>query len=158
VLALDQPTRSFVTMQLLTRLGPAAQPAIPRLMQTVKTGDSLAGNAAAAVLSIADAGSDAGKQALAVLIRMLEEEQLPKFGAQVAASLMSVLGAKAAGAVPNLVAALDSEDPILVEICCRALGEIGPAAKTALPRLEELQQSQNPNVKAAATRAVELLK
>lgn len=68
-----------------------------------------------------------------------------------------VLGHLAQPLVPDLLEALDDEDDLdLCTACIRALGQIGPAAREALPRLRQLQRSDNLGVLASqAVRAIE---
>jgi hypothetical protein len=52
---------------------------------------------------------------------------------------LSVLGARAAGCVPQIVAALDLDRSLQLRNLLSALQEIGTSAKAALPRLRELR-------------------
>jgi HEAT repeat protein len=72
-----------------------------------------------------------------------------------AAYEISGMGPAAAPAVPALIAALDDPDPTVRFPVTVALGEIGPAAKAAVPRLKKMMNEEmNDEVAAAAKRAL----
>ncbi|MFI5402253.1 MAG: HEAT repeat domain-containing protein, partial [Planctomycetota bacterium] len=76
-----------------------------------------------------------GEPAVATLAGLLRREG----AARDAAWALGGIGAKAARAVPDLVAALEDKDPLVVSQAAWALGQVGPAAKDALPALEKMQ-------------------
>jgi HEAT repeat protein len=72
-----------------------------------------------------------------------------------AAYEISGLGASAAPAVPALIAALDDSEASVRFPVTVALGEIGPAASAAVPRLKKMMDEEiNDEVAAAARRAL----
>jgi HEAT repeat protein len=75
-----------------------------------------------------------------------------------AVTSLARLGADAAAAVPDLLAALDGEDDEARRHAVVALGGIGPTAQAALPRLRELARSEDAGIaarSAAAIRSIE---
>jgi len=72
-----------------------------------------------------------------------------------AAYEISGMGPAAAPAVPALITALDDPDPAVRFPVTVALGEIGPAAKAAVPRLKKMMEEEmNDDIAAAAKRAL----
>ena len=72
-----------------------------------------------------------------------------------AAYEISGMGPDAAPAVPALIKALDDPEPTVRFPVLVALGEIGPAAKAAVPRLKQMMDEEiNDEIAAAAKRAL----
>jgi HEAT repeat protein len=72
-----------------------------------------------------------------------------------AAYEISGMGPAAAAAVPALIVALDDPEASVRFPVTVALGEIGPAAKDAVPRLKKMMEEEiNDEVAAAAKRAL----
>ncbi len=67
-------------------------------------------------------------------------------------------GADAREAVPALVRALDATEPALVRDTIVALGQIGPAAAAALPKLEALAGGSDKAIAAIATATIRQLR
>jgi HEAT repeat protein len=59
--------------------------------------------------------------------------------------------------VPRLIEALGSPDPQVVTAACGLLGRIGPAARSAIPRLRQCEQHGPKEVQGAAQQAVAAL-
>jgi HEAT repeat protein len=69
------------------------------------------------------------------------------------------MGAAAAPAVPALIAALDDEVAAVRFPVTVALGEIGPAAEAAIPRLKQvMEEDLNDEVAASAKRAIKRIR
>jgi len=69
---------------------------------------------------------------------------------------LEALGANGSAAVPALIKALDDEDRDGRRVAARVLGEIGPAAKDALPALQKLlHESEDLKVQRSAKEAIE---
>lgn len=65
------------------------------------------------------------------------------------------LGPAGAGAVPALIEALDDPEAVVRFPVTVALGEIGPGAAAAVPRLKQMMQEElNDEIAAAAKRAI----
>jgi HEAT repeat protein len=72
-----------------------------------------------------------------------------------AAYEISGMGPDAAPAVPALIKALDDPEPTVRFPVLVALGEIGPAAKAAVPKLKQMMDEEiNDEIAAAAKRAI----
>lgn len=109
-----RPGEEDYTMMILGKIGPAAKPAVPRLLETLKS-DSRSRIAAALAL---------------VQIQ-------PDLSPQV---------------IPEIIRELKSQDHYRRIYATSALGEIGPAAKKALPDLKEMLK--DPHVAKEATEAI----
>jgi hypothetical protein len=84
----------------------------------------------------------------------LQEAAAPQ-SRNAAAYEISGMGPAAAPAVPALITALDDPDPAVRFPVTVALGEIGPAAKAAVPRLKKMMEEEmNDEIAAAAKRAL----
>jgi HEAT repeat protein len=96
----------------------------------------------------------AAPKALAKLVAMAgrEERLVDVLGA------FLLLGPKSATAVPAIVTRLTHADAKVRSISATALDAIGPAAKDALPALDELKTDPDPNVVAAAKQAAETIR
>jgi HEAT repeat protein len=75
-----------------------------------------------------------------------------------AARAFYIMGQDAKSSVKDLIYALDDKDPDVVVWVCMALGEMRSAAKEALPKLEEMVNSQEPKVRQAASDAIYKIK
>jgi HEAT repeat protein len=65
------------------------------------------------------------------------------------------MGPEAVMAVPALIQALDDPSPVVRFPVTVALGEIGPGAKAAVPRLQQMVEEEiNDEIAAAARRAI----
>jgi HEAT repeat protein len=65
------------------------------------------------------------------------------------------MGPEAVRAVPALIEALDDPSPVVRYPVTVALGEIGPGAKAAVPRLQQMIEEEiNDEIAAAARRAL----
>ncbi len=65
------------------------------------------------------------------------------------------LGPAGAGAVPALIEALDDPEAVVRFPVTVALGEIGPGAAAAVPRLKQMMEEElNDEIAAAAKRAI----
>jgi HEAT repeat protein len=65
------------------------------------------------------------------------------------------MGANAVPAVPALIEALDDPSPVVRFPVTVALGEIGPGAKAAVPRLQQMMEEEiNDEIAASARRAL----
>ena len=134
-------------------IGPAGAPAVPTLMEILKTGDDDARANAAEALGLIGAG--AGPAVL------LLSNALGYPNARVrenAAFALGEIGAKAAKlTVPELVEALDDYEGDVVEAAVAALGRIGPAAASALSELERLCHAGADGVRAEVDRAIQAI-
>ncbi len=71
--------------------------------------------------------------------------------------VLGKLGSRSKAAVPELMRILEKtslDDIIWVQAAARTLGQIGPAAKPAIPLLRKRQTDSNTNISRAATEAL----
>jgi HEAT repeat protein len=115
--------------------------------------------AALCLTSIASAQGTAGKEPVAdgrTLSQWVEElKALAPQTRNAAAYEISGMGPAAAPAVPALIAALDDPEASVRFPVTVALGEIGPGAKAAVPKLKQMMEEEiNDEIAAAARRAL----
>ncbi len=115
--------------------------------------------AALCLTSIASAQGTAGKEPVAdgrTLSQWIEElKGLAPQTRNAAAYEISGMGPAAAPAVPALIAALDDPEASVRFPVTVALGEIGPGAKAAVPKLKQMMEEEiNDEIAAAARRAL----
>jgi HEAT repeat protein len=115
--------------------------------------------AALCLTSIASAQGTAGKEPVAdgrTLSQWVEELKAPAPQTRNAAAYeISGRGPAAAPAVPALIAALDDPEASVRFPVTVALGEIGPGAKAAVPKLKQMMEEEiNDEIAAAARRAL----
>ncbi len=67
---------------------------------------------------------------------------------------LAAAGPKAAPAVQALIGTLKDSDPLVQRLSAYALGEIGPAAKEAIPALKEGLQSQDRDMITSSINAI----
>jgi len=123
----DEPGRlSVCAAEALLNIGAPADQVLPALVRAMESRDSLVRHDAAWALGRLGPGA---KTAIPLLLRALEDEDNEvQWAAAVA------LGQMGEGAVDGLVQLLDHEDPRVRQWAARALGETGPAAKSAAAR------------------------
>ncbi len=97
-------------------------------------------------------GSSA-KAASPTLAKMLNDP-LVEIRFNVATTLWQIDQSRIPEVVPVLVEILKSDDDSLVATCIRSLGDIGPAAKAAIPSLEKLATRTEVNLRRMATEAL----
>jgi HEAT repeat protein len=116
---------------VLTHLGPKAQPGIPFL---ITAGLGYGGQSGSPRGAAERAFKDLGPVAVPDLVRALRGNN----GAvrSEAARVLGMIGPDARASVPALVALLDENERRLAEVAGYALGRIGPAAREAIPVLE----------------------
>lgn len=135
---------------IVVLLGSGAEAAVPALQKAVSDSSAFVrANAAAALAQFPD-HRDVAKQALVKLLDA-EEPELRRL----AAMNLSLLGSQAEDLVPRLTLALDDKDTEVVRPIAQLLGEIGPPAKPALEKLQQIAFEQEGEVKEAATQAVQ---
>jgi HEAT repeat protein len=147
-------------------MGPAAQAAIPRLIEALQDADvSVAHTAATALESMVGVKKAAGpatdaspaspsvSPALSTLISGLKHgDASVRWRAAVA---LGGLGAGAVAAVPELVELLDDETELIRWEAAKALGKMGAAAKDAVPALAAtLHGQQDAIVRRSAAEAL----
>jgi HEAT repeat protein len=128
---LDDRSESFRELvgEILYEMRPAASSAVPALVHSLKNKTARSPDVAIAILG--RIGPDA-KEAVPVLTKTLQSESP---GTRIRAALGLWRIEKNTGAVAVLATLLDSDDDNMASLAAQALGEIGPDARTALPKL-----------------------
>jgi HEAT repeat protein len=107
----------------------------------------------AAALAITRIDSDLGtlRKEIRKLIKQSQSEQL-------GINMAMELGDESIEFLDDLIPLTSNEDPIVRESVAIALGQMGPAAKSALSRLEPLSRDEDALVRHAATKAIAKIK
>jgi len=141
----------FGATSALEKMGPAAEAAIPALIEALeneKITTSERGDAAFALGGI-------GKAAVPSLIETLKRGD--KIARAWAAYALNRIGPDAKSAVSALVGALGDEWWSARENAAIALGRIGPDAKSAVSALEEALKDENERVRETANFSLEMI-
>jgi HEAT repeat protein len=126
-------------------LGPAAQPAVPALVEALKAGEhDPSANAAENALY------DIGPGTVPALAKVLQDpsKDAPRFGAARA------LAGGGPDAVPPLVKALHHSDVRVRSVAAASLGQIRPPAKAAVPALIEALKDDDRDVRSSAAQGL----
>ncbi|HET6883430.1 MAG TPA: HEAT repeat domain-containing protein [Pirellulales bacterium] len=139
---------------VLGMFGPAAAPAAPELIKSLTSDeDSIRASAIYALGKIGPAAKAAEPELRKLLA---SDDEFASFAAMWALVRINPKDAKlVATAVPQLIKALSDERPVLRIESASTLGELGAAAKAALPELKKLAADADPAVSAAAKRAID---
>ncbi|MCP5522756.1 MAG: HEAT repeat domain-containing protein [Verrucomicrobiales bacterium] len=147
---LQEPRVIWMAASGLRAMGPAAEPAIPALLEAVPREpvhrpDRTPATSAMALAAI-------GPAALPGLRQLLDH---PELNVRLsAAHALRQFGPAAADAVPGLIRLLEEPSDEAKTLAGDTLGIIGPAARRALPRLETLEQHSRGYPQAAAAEAI----
>jgi hypothetical protein len=148
----DSAQQSAAATQLAA-LGHAAQAAAVALVRTVGIPDEEVLEACTAALEELGPPADDQIQPLIALANDCSSDV-----AYWSVTLLGRAGQAAATAVPELICVLDSDADLPVrERVAWALGEIGPAAKSAAPALTKAAQSMDARLSRLAKKALELV-
>jgi HEAT repeat protein len=150
----------------LGQIGPKAEQAAPDLVDALVDA-VLFRQATEALVGI-------GEPAVPVLIKALDDPRVPtappnpstqrvdpRLGPPVGAQAAIILGRIGKGAdqaVPRLLKLLDSNDVQTVRSGLKALQGFGPAAKQAIPAVEELERHPNGSIRAEASKTLDALR
>ncbi len=140
-------------IQVLSRFGAVAAPAVPRLMESLKHPDATTRWQSARTLGKIGLPSLPATNELA---RLLENDGDPLVREHAAESLGEI-GPQAAQAIPILTKALKDEVARVRRDAVRSLGQMGAVAKSALPEVRLLASDPDEDVKGAAERAMRLI-
>src|SRR5262245_2918063 len=154
----DQAVRSEAALAL-SKMDPASKEAVPQLAKALESEDPLVRmNAARALFRLKH---DARPAVPAMLKAMADDENQTNAGiftTTVYELVVLALGRATAGtdeAVPVLTDALKKAPRLQSRLAAiRALGEVGPAAKSAVPLLKPLLDDKDRNIKEAADEAL----
>jgi HEAT repeat protein len=139
---------------VLGLFGADSAPAVPELVTSLASDDDHVRNSA--VYALGKIGP-AAKAASAELRKLLtSDDEFVRFAATWALVRIDPKDTKlAASAVPALIKGLSDERPLVRAESASTLGELGAAAKAALPELKKAADDDDANVSAAAKQAVE---
>jgi HEAT repeat protein len=150
IAALKDPSVTWQAAAALRELGPAAEPAIPALLEAVERepvhrADRTPASSAMGLAAI-------GPAALPGLLKLLDHPSLDvRFSA---AHAIRRFGPDARDAVEGLLRLLEEPSPEAQTLASDTLGAIGPAAAEALPQLEALERNSRGYPQAAAAEAI----
>jgi len=138
----------------LCRLGPDARPAAVALVQACGDEHDEVRELAGAALEGIGAPGESDVPTLAEMVAHEHDEV-----AYWAITLLGRCGAAAAAAIEPLARELVGQAIVArKQRAAWALGEIGPAAAVAVPRLQSASKSDNPRLARLATRAIETIR
>lgn len=139
---------------VLGAFGADAAPAVPELIKSLDSDDEQVRNGA--IYALGKIGP-AAKAALPSLRRLREsDEAFVRFAATWALVKIDPKNRQVIGAaVTELQKGLSDERPLVRLESAAALGELGAAAKSAVPELNKVAADENADVSAAAKRAIE---
>lgn len=139
---------------VLALFGADAEPVADSLVAALDDKSSFVrANVAAALQQMPDQ-ADYADQVVPVLAGLLESDE-PDLKRMVATNLISVETDAARPLMPQLIASLDDEDRDVVYYCAQVLGNMGPDAAVALPKLRALETADDDELQAAVTMAIE---
>ncbi len=141
----------------LAHIGPGAKDAVPALIKTIQQGKN--SNSYAIVYALGKIGPDAA-DAEPVLSDLLKssDRHLALSSAWALAHIRPASAEVAAKTMPVLTAGLTDPLPLARRGAAEALGSLGPAAKGAVPDLLKVLNDEDKSVRAAAAKAVELIR
>ncbi len=150
----------FITdIQLaLGAIGPASAPATDMLVKNISSND--AGERESALYALRQIGPKAASAVPALLKRTEADDAFEAYAAAWALARIAPTDAKVSSVVvQKLVQGLSDHDEIVRMECAAALGDMGPAAKTAAPALEKASKADsNANVRSTAAEALSSVK
>ncbi|MBN9522643.1 HEAT repeat domain-containing protein [bacterium] len=139
-----KPVDRLSATSALGRIGPAAEPAVPRLVQMLNDPGEDRGVRGEVIAALGTLRTDS-PDAVAALIRIVNDSS-PVFRPE-AAEALGRIGPPAKRAVPDLIRTLsDAELTRLRRQAAFALGEMGPDAGAAVPALRAALADPDPNL------------
>lgn len=147
----EDPSIRSMAAASLKQLGSAAKPALDDLVH-MAVKDANFGAKRNAMFALGGLEED-GAKALGKILSEAKDQQTLMFGMQT----LSGMKESAAPAVDALIGLLKSPTPLIRWNAATALGNIGPAAKAAIPALQVATKDANPTVRNFATRALAMI-
>ncbi len=145
------PNTAIEAAHALAKIGPGAKAAVPQLIAAVKDPEHRASHAAIYALGRIGAPAAAAEPVLLETIKSADDS----LSLESAWALVRIRGEETADAVmPDLLAGLASEQPESRATAAEVLGELGPAAKSAVPQLEAAAKDPDVRVRAMADKAL----
>ena len=141
----------FGATSALDKIGPAAEAAIPSLIEALENEKISSGERGDAAFAL----GGIGEAAVPSLIKTLKRGD--KIARAWAAYTLNRIGPDAKSAVSALTKALDDEWWWGRQNAAIALGRIGPNAKSAIPALKKALKDENEQVRQAANGALNMI-
>lgn len=143
----------FHSIQLLAKIGPASEPAIPKLIEDLTSGGGRRGSRGFRNQKWYRTSYALGRIGPSAIPALLEAMDAPDAGKRAgAAEALQWMGEQAISAVPTLLQHIENEEDEEVRLeMSEALGACGPAA---LPHLKKAILHKEPHVRAAGLRAI----
>jgi HEAT repeat protein len=154
----DSDIRSAAALAL-SKMAPASRSVVPALARALDDDDALVRmNAANALLRLRRDARPAVPALIQAMREKRNESNAGRFTVSIQETVTLALGHASAGSdegVPALLEALDRppNDSVLYS-AIQALGDVGPEARAALPRLRELANDSNPAISGLAREAI----
>jgi HEAT repeat protein len=140
-------------VRVLHMLGERAQSTIPLLIAAIRDKETpVANGAAAALVGMKDAVTDAHLQEIAKMLKA-EETHVRVHACQA----LTAFGEKARLRINDLIAVLNDKEPAVLVAACMALSELGEYGKPAVPALEQVARHMDDTVKEAALLAIDFI-
>jgi HEAT repeat protein len=144
----------------LSKMGTAAVPAVPALAEALSDQElTVRMNAAKALFGLKAEARPAVPALIEALKDKGNEKYVARFHITIREMVVIALGGASAGTaegVPALTAALEAADTDgMRKAASRALGDVGPEARPALPLLRALLKDQNAEVRETAKEALQ---
>lgn len=129
------------------RFGNRATAAVPELVRWMR--ERKLQRPLDAIRAVGMIGGDA-PEAVAALVALLSEPGLRNY----AVGALADLGSDASGAVPALIQCLEDSEPRVWPLIVETLMKVGPQAKAAVPRLQQIELQQTNILRALAAMAI----
>ncbi len=152
----DEQTAHEATLAL-AKIGPGAKAAVPALVKALASGEGPNTPAVAYTLGRIGPDAAAAEPALAKLLKS-SNTGVALAGAWALVQIRPASAELAAQTLPALTAGLAHREPLARLGAAEALGQLGPAAKTAVPALKKIvSDEEDPAVCDAAAKALALI-
>ncbi len=152
---LDDSDLYSPALSLLREAGPAAKPALPRLIADFERAQRRPFGSTSQVSRVLGAIGPAAKDAVPLLVKEVRGARGAGDRSE-AAEALGKIGAQTTDVVPALVGALTWDESQHVQRgAATALGQIGAAAKEALPDLKRALENTYESVRKAAAEAIQ---
>jgi HEAT repeat protein len=149
----DAPVAGSI-LQTLGQIGPAAEPAIPMLVETYNTATN-EHERGSAIIALGGIGPSA-RVALPTILKATKDPQW--FPRGLALEALIKIKVEPDVVIPPLISALRDKQGAVQRIAVISLGQLGPSAKAAVPALEAAIADRSFPARPEATSALKLIR